>query len=227
MISIRIFGTPVKIKATVLPLLFALWAALTWANISWYPQRSFWQNVLIGFAAMLVLLPADFGHALAHIFSAHYAGAPMDEVLIAADMPRTIYRDNDVAPEVHRMRALGGPIYNAVGFLVSMALFAIVPGYPMIRELLAWSALGHALIFVMSLAPLPIVDGGTILKWTLVIHGKTAAQADQIVKRIDWGLGAILVLAGIGFLLAQIWIVGLILLVAGLAVFGVTAGLIR
>jgi hypothetical protein len=39
------------------------------------------------------------------------------------------------------------------------------------------------LIITGSLAPLPIVDGGSLLKWTLVENGRTPAEADQIVRQ--------------------------------------------
>lgn len=40
------------------------------------------------------------------------------------------------------------------------------------------SSVGHGLILTGSLAPLPIVDGGSLLKWTLVERGRTPAEAD-------------------------------------------------
>ncbi|MEO8956755.1 MAG: hypothetical protein ABI465_19565, partial [Ktedonobacteraceae bacterium] len=87
MVSLRIFGTPVKVKGTVLVPIIALWAGVTWLGFYWHPERGFWQGVLIGFVTVILLMPADFGHALAHIFSARSAGAPMDEILISAGMP--------------------------------------------------------------------------------------------------------------------------------------------
>ena len=108
MVSMRMFGTPVKVKATVLLLVVALWGGVTWWGLYWHPERGFWQALLIGFVTTILLLLVDFGHAFAHIFSARYAGAPMDEILLSAtNMPRTLYANNDVSPDVHRMRALG------------------------------------------------------------------------------------------------------------------------
>jgi hypothetical protein len=79
----------------------------------------------------------------------------------------------------------------------------------------------------MSLSPLPPVDGGTILKWTLVAKGKTETEADKVVQRVDWILGIIVVITGIGLIFLRIWIIGLILLCVGGIVFGVVAGKIR
>jgi hypothetical protein len=47
----------------------------------------------------------------------------MDEVRISLGMPRTLYRENAVSPDAHRLRALGGPIFNALGLLVSLAIY--------------------------------------------------------------------------------------------------------
>jgi hypothetical protein len=168
MISVRIFRTPVNVKLTVLPILILLWGGLTWYGMYSHPEPGFWLSLLIGLAASTLLVLADFGHALAHIFSARIAGAPMDEILIAGDMPRTIYHNNDVAPAVHRRRALGGPVFNAIGLLLSLGVFALVRGSMVAQELMAFSAVGHGLLLIMSMFPLPMVDGGTILKWAWV-----------------------------------------------------------
>ncbi len=150
----------------------------------------------------------------------------MDEILISGDMPRTIYQNNDVAPNVHRMRALGGPIFNIVGLLISITIFEISSSDSLLREFMAWSAVGHGLL-ILSLLPLPIVDRGTILKWTLVDRGKTERQADELVRRINWVLGTLIVIIGIGLILMRVWMIGLILLGVGGGVFVMAAGKIR
>lgn len=227
MVLLRIFGTPVKVKGTVLVPIVALWGGVTWLGFSWHPERGFWQGVLIGFVTVLLLMPADFGHALAHIFSARYAGAPMDEILISAGMPRTLYWNNEVTPDVHRMRAIGGPVFNAVGLLLSGVIYAVASGNPIARELAAWSAVGHGLIMLAALLPLPMVDGGTLVKWTLVARGRTETEADEIVRRVDWVMGIVGGLIGIGFIVMQMWIAGVILVGIGAVVIAIAAGKVR
>jgi hypothetical protein len=80
----RIFGTPVKVKGTVLVPIVALWGIVTWLGFYWHPERGFWQDILIGFVTVLLLAPADFGHALAHIFSARYAHGLRNELHFCA-----------------------------------------------------------------------------------------------------------------------------------------------
>ncbi len=227
MISVRIFGTPVKIKCTVLPIPIILWGGLTWWGLYWHPGRGFWQGLLIGLVTAILLLVVEFGHPLAHIFSARYAKAPMDEIVIAGDMPRTLYWNNDVSPNVHRLRAMGGPIFNLLGLLVSVGIYAVVSGNSLASELAAWSAAGHGYLFLMSLVPVPIVDGGVLLKWTLVAKGRTELEADGIIRRVDWVIGIVGGIIGVGFIAMKMWIAGVVLIGIGAAIIGVAAGKIR
>ena len=227
MISMKIFGTPVKVSFKFFLIIFILWGGVTWLGLFWHPERGFLQGLLIGLITDLLLLVAEYGHPLAHIFSARFAGAPMDEILISLDMARTLYSNNDVLPKVHRMRALGGPIFNLIGLLLSLAIFAVASGNPIAAELAGWSALGHGLLLIMSLTPLPPVDGGTILKWTLVDRGKTESEADELVRRIDWAIGIGVAIIGVGMMVMQNWITGVILLGISIIVIGVTAGKIQ
>jgi len=229
MISLSIFGTPVKAKGMVLIPIVVLWGSITWLEFSWHPERAFWQDLLMGFATMLLLLVVEVGHALAHIFSARAAGAPMDELLLwpSAGMPRTLYWNNEVSPDVHRMRAMGGPVFNVVGLLLSGVIYAVASGNPIARELAAWSVGGHGLLLILSLLPLPMVDGGTIMKWTLVARGKTEIEADEIVRQVDWVMGIVGGMIGVGFIAMQMWIAGVILVGIGVVVIGIAAGKIR
>lgn len=204
MVTMEISGTAVKVKATVLIPLVALWGVVTWLGSRRHPTRGLWRGLLIGFTSVIVLLPTDLGHAFAHIVSARYASAPMDELRITAGMPRTLYSNNAVSPDAHRLRALGGPIFNALGFLVSLAIYRVVRPHSIARELAGWSAFGHGLLVIMSLSPLPMVDGGTLLKWTLVARGRDESEADAVVRRIDWGLGILGAVIGVGFIARRI-----------------------
>jgi Zn-dependent protease len=153
----------------------------------------------------------------------------MDEIQISAEagMPRTLYWNNEVSPDVHRLRAIGGLIFNLLGLLLSLAIYGVVPGNSIAWELAAWSAAGHGLLFIMSLAPVPMVDGGTILKWTLVARGRTVAKADEIVRRVDWVMGIVAGIVGVVLIALKIWIAGVILVGIGIVILCVAAGKIR
>lgn len=227
MISLEFFGTPIKAKPVVLVNLIVLWGAATWFGFHQHPDRGLWTSLLIGFMAMILLIIADFGHAIAHIFSARYAKAPMDEILISAGMPRTLYSDNEVSPAAHRMRAMGGPLFSALGLLLSVGVYGIASSGSMAWELAAWSIIGHGFILIGCILPLPIVDGGTILKWTMVQRGKTEAEADDVLRRASWLIGILAGAIGVGLLVAQMWIAGLVLVGAGGLAVGMAVGKIR
>jgi hypothetical protein len=229
MISMRIFNTQVKVKVTFLIYIVPVWIGVTWLGLYWHPGRGFWPGVVIGLAAVILLLVAECGHPVAHIFSARYAGAPMDELQISAGggMPRTLYWKNEVSPNVHRLRAIGGPIFNLLGLLLSLVISAAVPGNSVVWELAAWSAGGHGLLLLMSLAPVPMVDGGVLLKWTLVARGKVVTEADEIVRRVDWVMGIVAGIVGVVLIALQIWIAGVILMGVGAVVIGIALGKIR
>ena len=127
----------------------------------------------------------------------------MDELRITAGMPRTLYWDNAVSPDVHRVRAIGGPVFNTVRLLLSLGIYRSAARKAIAREIAGWSAIGHGLLVIMSLFPLPMVDGGTLLKWTLVARGRTETEADALVRRDAWVIGILGGVLGAGFVVRQ------------------------
>ena len=229
-----IWDTRVRVRPAILANLIGLWGLLTWLAGRGHPERPWPLRILIGMLSMTALMAADLGHAAAHIFSARYAGAPMDEILISEGMPRTLYYDNDVPPRVHRLRALGGPVYSAVGLATSCLLRGLAPRGSLAREIAGWSCLGHGFILGGSLIPLPIVDGGTMLKWTLVERGRTPEQADEVVQQVDLSLGTALTVTGVALAAAgrqqtaaRRWLPVLGLIAAGAIAIAAGKGKIR
>ena len=151
----------------------------------------------------------------------------MDEIRVSMEMPRTIYFDNDVPPHVHRMRALGGPIFSLIGLLTSLLLRTLAPRDSLAHEIAGWSSIGHGFIFGGALVPLPFVDGGTILKWTLVERGRTPAEADATIRRLDLAIGATAATAGVAFASRRRWLPALGLIGAGAIAIGAALDKIR
>jgi hypothetical protein len=195
-------GVPLKAKPAILANFLGLWGLMAWRAGRYRPQRSLWHRLAFGALSTLALFAADIGHALAHIVSARHAGAPMDEILLSQGMPRTLYHDDNVPPRAHRLRALGGPVYSALGLALSALLRWLAPRDSSLHELAGWSCLGHGLILSGSLVPLPIVDGGTILKWTLVERGATPQEADRTIRRVNGALGVAATGAGLALAIA-------------------------
>lgn len=174
----------------------ALWAGLTWLAGIRKPERNFSQRLGIGLILSLIPMSADIGHALAHTISAQAAHAPMDEIRLGLDMPRTIYFDENVSPVQHIQRALGGPIFNFSGFGLSLLWRQTTTKGSIYREMADLAGLSHGALVIGSLAPLPIVDGGTLLKWWWVNHGLEINEAENRIRRISMGLGAGLLAGG-------------------------------
>ena len=170
-------GVPVVAKPDFWPMPILLTGFLTWLAGRRKPDLSWPQRLGVGLLAMPVALFADAGHAMAHTISARLAGAPMDEILLSSGMPRTLYLDNAVPPKTHIQRSLGGPIFSLIGFTFSLLCWRNSARGSLNHDLVGVSLLGHSFILLGSLTPLPIVDGGIILKWKLVEAGKTPEQA--------------------------------------------------
>lgn len=202
----RFNGVPVKVR----PSFWLMWLSglpvLIWLAKRRRPERSWPKCVLIGTAAMPLPLIADLGHALAHTVSAKAVWADMDEIRLAADMPRTIYFCNDVSPDQHRLRATGGPIFSSLGLLLSLLWRWFSKAGSPSRELAEISCVSHGFIFFGSLMPISLVDGGTLLKWTLIDKGWDPTEADKQVRRTGIRFVIIVAVATIGFLLK--WLAG-------------------
>jgi hypothetical protein len=220
----RFNGVPVVAQPDFWPAPILLTILLAWVAGLRKPERSWLQRLGVGLLAMPVALFADIGHAMAHTIGARLASAPMDEILLSSGMPRTLYLDNAVLPQTHIRRSLGGPIFSLTGFTLSLLWHLLSPPGSLSRDLADASLAGHSFILLGSVAPLPMVDGGIILKWKLVEAGQSPEQADQTVHTTSLSLGAALL--GLGAVLGLVRKRKLVggLLAAGGAV-GIAAGI--
>jgi hypothetical protein len=220
----RFNGVPVVAQADFWPAPILLTGLLAWVAGLRKPERSWLQRLGVGLLAMPFATFADIGHAMAHTISARLAGAPMDEILLSSGMPRTLYQNNAVPPRTHIRRSLGGPIFSFIGFTLSLLWWRISPRGSFSHDLAEASLAGHSFILLGSLAPLPMVDGGIILKWKLVEAGQSPEQADQAVHKTSLSLGAAFL--GLGALLGLFRkrkLVGGLLAAGGVA--GIAAGI--
>ena len=220
----RFNDVPVKVQPAFWPIPFLVTGVLAWIAGLRRPDRSWVQRLTVGLVALPVALLADIGHAMAHTLSARLAGAPMDEILLSAQMPRTLYENNDVQPPVHILRSLGGPIFSLTCVTLSLLWRSLSPQGSISRELAETSLVAHGFILAGSVAPLPMVDGGIILKWQQVQAGRSVEQADRVVHRASLGLGtAFLSVGAVLGLIQKRKLVGSLLAACGLA--SIAAGL--
>jgi hypothetical protein len=171
------------------------WIVFSRSSARRNPERSGFRALVEGFLQMLVTLGAEWGHNLAHLAASNWIGKPMNEFRIQFGMPRCIYHeinDRDVSPRQHIIRALGGPIFNLLvqPFLVRASRRA-KPGS--IAGTTTNTALkANRFLSLVSLLPIPGIDGGPILKWSLVEHGRTIQEADEIVRKVNGPLALLL-----------------------------------
>jgi Zn-dependent protease len=145
-----------------------------------------------------IMLGSEWCHNLAHAAVAHKIGRPVDAIRIFWGTPLLIYYDiNDqkVTPHQHILRALGGPVFNAL--MVPLSWFAKhLTREGSLSHYAADFALGtNMFIASLSLLPIPGIDGGPLLKWSLVERGHSPARADEVVKGVNRFMGASLGLA--------------------------------
>ena len=194
-----VLGTRVTAHPSALITLFALFgtglglAGLRFRQPTWFDRLRYALLTLASYYS------ADTFHLLGHLFSARYAGAPVDDIYVVAPLPQTLYDDNNVEPKIHCLRAIGGPVASGCGFMLARFLSRFTLANSSRHDFLNLAALANGLTCLGSLYPLPIIDGGTLLKWSLVDGGTSPSEADSVVQKTNLVLGA----AGlIGFLIA-------------------------
>ena len=228
----KVFGTPLVIKGkTWFPLTeFVVWAVMTWVAGRGYPQRSLGERLDVGALTTLVILGSEWCHNLAHAVAAKWVGKPMDALRIAWGMPLVIYKDvNDetVTPHQHRIRALGGPLFNALMVPFAYLFKRFTQPDSMARDV-ANAAVGmNIFLCTASLLPIPGIDGGPILKWSLVERGDTPQEADEKVKQVNKILsGGLWMAAGIA-IKKRSWFIGTILGMFAALALAIGFGLIK
>jgi Zn-dependent protease len=125
------------------------------------------------------------------------------------------------------MRALGGPVINAIFIGVAALLRPLTKPKSIPRDMVN-AALGmNAFLILAGLQPIPGLDGGAILKWVLVQKGQSPAQADEVLRKVDAvtavGLG---VGAATAFKKRKRLLGGILVMFAGVAM-AVGTGLLR
>lgn len=195
--TLSVANTPIRVHRSVAGNAITGWLALSWLAGRRHPERPLLQKLAIGASSLALLFVADVGHAVAHVFSARRAGAPMDAIEVSANMPRTVYENNDVPPAAHRGRAIGGPIYSALGLLTGLFARALTRPSSAARELADCWTVGSGLLFIGSLTPTPSVDGGSLLKWHLVERFGDEEAADRIVRGAGVATGVGLMITGL------------------------------
>ena len=228
----RVFGTPVVVKGrTWLPLAeFLTWLVMAWVAKRRVPERSWLHCLGIGAVTMPVVLGSEWGHNVAHAAAARMVNKPIDAIRVTWGMPLLVYfdiNDKTVMPKQHILRSLGGPVFNFL--LLPLALLLKKTAHPKSMTCdLAEAAVGmNAFILAGGLQPIPGLDGGPILKWSLVERGQSIEEADRTVRKVNGVWALITALAGAAAFRKRNWLAGSLLVQFAAIAFSIATGLFK
>jgi len=107
-----------------------------------------------------IIMSASVIHSYGHIVSSRRVGAPVTYILATMTVSILHYDDTeDLLPRVHIGRAIGGPLASMNAGLLGLALYATLQSH-----FLAFFAFINLLFFVLTISPLPSLDGEVILR---------------------------------------------------------------
>lgn len=228
----KIFGTPLVIKGKTW---FPAAQLITWLIMAWVagkkrPERSWITRLKIGALTMPVVLGSEWGHNLAHAATAHRIGKPVDALWIVGGMPRLQYadvQDTQVTPHQHILRAAGGPAFNALLVPATWLVRRFSQPGSLTGEVSGVAFSVNRFLCTVAFMPIPGIDGGPVLKWSLVARGRSPAEADLVVRRVDGLLGSLL--AGLSLLAfkKRRWILGGLLAEFAAFAVAVAVGLVK
>ncbi len=228
----EIFGTPVVVVGkTWLPLTqLVVWGIMTRVGIKNRPERPRRERVAVGGLTMAAILGSEWCHNLAHAAVAQLVGKPMDALRVAWGMPLCVYHeleDPNVTPREHIARALGGPVFNTFLLGLVSLLLRFTPQDSIAREVADAGVGMNLFLSTVSLLPIPGIDGGPILKWSLVGSGRMPEEADEIIMQVNKLTGAGLGAAAGVALKKKRWFIGAILGMLSATALGVGFGLLK
>jgi Zn-dependent protease len=206
------------------------WLVMTWLAKKRLPERSWTQSLGVGALTMPVVLGSEWCHNLAHAAAADWIGKPVDAIRVILGMPRLVYydlNDESVTPRQHIIRALGGPLVNLLILPFAVLLKSCSKPESASRDIANAAVATNAFLPTMGMLPIPGIDGGAVLKWSLVEKGKTIHEADNTVRKVDGVLGGLFSIAGIVCLKKHRWIVGGVILQFAALALGVALGIIK
>ena len=228
----HLFGAALTVKGKwSLPFIpAATLLIITWVAGRNHQQISWMKRMKIGAFTMPVIIGSEWCHNLAHTALAWWIGKPPDAINIIGGMPLLYYKnvnDPDVSPRQHILRALGGPLLNALLLLPSIWFQNHSRPGTIAREVTNAAVHMNLFLSTVSLLPIPGIDGGPILKWSLVAGGASSVKADQVLRRVNGFLGIIL---GIGAFFAfkkRRCFLGSLMFQFGALAIAISSGLIK
>ncbi len=223
-----VFGVPLGVQGfNWLPANEVIaWGIFTWLSMRKRPAWAAWRHGLLGGLKMAVVLGSEWCHNLAHAVAARCVGRPVDAMRILFGMPVLLYNEPEhpsITPHQHILRSAAGPACNALLLAVSLLLKRFTHADSPAREVADAAAVMNTFLTTGSLLPVPVFDGGPILKWSLVLGGVVPGRTQAITERVNLGVGGALAAASAVTAARRHWLAAGIL--AALGLLAVAAGL--
>lgn len=227
-----VFNTPLVAKGKTW---FPAAQLITWPIMAWIakkrlPDRSWVQSLGVGALTMPIVIGSEWCHNLAHAAAACMVGKPMDAIRITWGMPLLVYydiNDEQVTPRQHIIRALGGPVINLLVLPIAIYYKYHTNPKSAARDMANAAVATNAFLPAVGLLPIPGIDGGPILKWSLVEQGQTPKEADKVVRKVDGVLGILLTLAGLLSFKKRRWLIGGLLVQLATIAISVALGIFK
>lgn len=176
------------------------WPIMAWVAKKRRPERSWLRSFGVGALTMPVVLGSEWGHNLAHAAAAKMVAKPVDAIRVVYGMPLLVYYDinaEDVTPRQHIVRALGGPLFNLCILPIALILRRRLNPDSVVYDITDAAVATNVFLPGVGLLPIPGIDGGPILKWSLVEAGASPADADRKVRKVDGVLSLLFALTAL------------------------------
>jgi Zn-dependent protease len=232
MVFTRIGETPVTSRGiSWIPITqFLAWVFFTHQASRRKPADTFFHWAGEGILKTAVSLGAEWCHNLAHLMVSNWIAKPMDQFRIQFGMPRCIYyqlNDQEVSPREHVLRSLGGPAINLILLPFSWLSKRVTKPGTVPGEAAKLLYQTNIFLSLVSLLPIPGIDGGPILKWSLVERGCSVEEADLAVRKTNGPLAVGLGLFS-SYSFSRKWIfAGFISALLGLTSLSIFAGWLK
>jgi len=147
--------------------------------------------------ATLLLFASVVGHELGHVWVAVRRGVRVERVVVFLFGGYSAIELDEVDPEDDMAISIAGPVASSLIALVTLAATVIAPEWAGLRRTLALLGLVNIGVALFNLLPGIPLDGGRIVRATLIGAGFERRRAGVITARFGVSLGAMAILAGV------------------------------
>jgi hypothetical protein len=125
------------------------------------------------------------------------------------------------------LRSIGGPMFNLLALLPLHFLLRASPEDTPNRFAAQLAFDTNLFLSIAAFSPLPFLDGGPLLKWSLIQHGRSPQNAEQIVKQANGASALIFTLTALLAKLRGKGLLSILLALLGISSLAIALGWIE